>query len=80
MTEESPQTTAAPARPPRQCRCGHDSAHPLVHPEPKYTLLGWFLLLMGATPNPTHAVFRCSRCQQVLGATRDPAVLREFTT
>lgn len=80
MNAENPAPSAAPARPLRTCRCGHDRTHPQVHPEPKYTLMGWFLLLMGATPNPIHAVYRCARCHEVVGATRDPAVLKEFLT
>lgn len=64
---------------PTTCRCGHDLSHPSVHPEPKYTTGGWLLLLVGATPTPTHAVYSCSRCMQILGITRDPKVLREFS-
>lgn len=37
------------------------------------------MLLLGATPNPTHALYVCSRCSQVLGATKDPKILREFS-
>lgn len=75
-----PPEAAAGAAPLRTCRCGYDRNHPTVHPEPKYTLTGWFLLLMGATPNPRYAVYRCSRCHQTVGATKDPEVLKEFTT
>lgn len=63
----------------RKCRCGHDITHPMVHPDPKYSLGGWFLLLLGATPTPTHAVYQCGRCMETLGITRDPKVLREFS-
>jgi hypothetical protein len=64
---------------PKTCRCGHDISHPLVHPEPKYSAGGWVLLMLGATPSPIYAYYQCSRCQQVLGTTRDPKVLREFS-
>lgn len=64
---------------PNTCRCGHDRSHPLVHPEPKYSVAGWMLLMLGATAKPLHAVYVCSRCQQVLGITRDPKILREFS-
>lgn len=74
--ESAPPPAAEPAK--KTCRCGHSIGHPLVHPEPKYSFGGWLLLFMGATPQPLHAVFQCSRCQQVLGITRDPKVLREF--
>lgn len=67
-------------QPTRTCRCGFDRTHPQVHPEPKYSLMGWFMLLMGATPNPQYALYRCARCRQVIGGTKDPAVLKEFTT
>jgi hypothetical protein len=63
----------------RKCRCGHDIHNPLVHPDPKYSLGGWCLLLLGATPTPTHAIYRCSRCGEILARTRDPKVLREFS-
>lgn len=64
---------------PQTCRCGHDIKHPLVHPEPKYTTGGWLMLLLGATPNPTHAQYVCSRCSMILGVTKDPKILREFS-
>jgi hypothetical protein len=64
---------------PKTCRCGHDRSHPLVHPEPKYSLWGWFIQLVGATATPLRATFVCSRCNQVLGVTTDPKVLREFS-
>lgn len=64
---------------PQTCRCGHDLQHPLVHPEPKYTTAGWLMLLLGATPSPTHALYVCSRCSMILGMTKDPKILREFS-
>jgi hypothetical protein len=64
---------------PKTCRCGHDRSNPLVHPEPKYSFGGWLMLMLGATPTPKRAEFRCSRCQQVLGVTRDPKILKEFS-
>lgn len=64
---------------PKTCRCGHDRSNPLVHPEPKYSFGGWLLLMLGATPTPRYAEFTCSRCHRVLGMTRDPKVLKEFS-
>lgn len=64
---------------PSTCRCGHDKNHPMVHPEPKYTFGGWLLLMLGATPKPIYAIIQCSRCNQVLGMTRDPKILKEFS-
>ena len=63
----------------RKCRCGFDLTNPMVHPEPKYSFGGWLLLLFGATPTPIHALYKCGRCGQVLGMTRDPKVLKEFS-
>lgn len=63
----------------KTCRCGFDRTHPMIHPEPKYSFVGWLLLLCGATPKPLHAVYRCSRCQQIVGLTKDPKVLSEFS-
>lgn len=63
----------------RKCRCGHGITHPMVHPEPKFTVGGLLLLFMGASPTPTHAVYKCGRCLEVLGITRDPKVMREFS-
>ena len=37
------------------------------------------MLMLGATPMPRCAVFTCSRCQQVLGVTTDPQILKEFS-
>jgi hypothetical protein len=74
-----PTPTPATAAGDRKCRCGFSIGNVQVHPEPKYSTLGWMLLFLGATPNPRYAVYRCGRCNQVLGATKDPAVLKEFT-
>ena len=63
----------------RKFRCGYDISHPLVIPEPEYTAWGWFLLMMGATPKPKRALYRCERCNQVIATTRDESVLREFS-
>lgn len=81
MQTAPPQGQPGPTGPrqPKKCRCGHTIGHAQVHPEPKYSVFGWFLLLMGATPNPLYAVYRCGRCETALGATKDPAILKEFT-
>jgi hypothetical protein len=62
----------------RTCSCGHDVNHKLVLPEPVYSFWGHLLLILGATPTPLRAVFRCERCRQILGRTTDPQVLKEF--
>jgi hypothetical protein len=60
----------------RTCRCGYNRRHELVEEEPEYTLWGWLSLsMLGMTPQPDHIVFRCTRCRQSLGVTRDPAFL-----
>lgn len=61
-----------------KCPCGYEIGNPQVHPEPKYSLGGWLLLLCGATPTPRHAAYTCGRCGTVLGITRDPKILKEF--
>lgn len=63
----------------RKCRCGFDLSHPQITAEPKYSAWGWFLLLLGATPKPLRAVYRCKRCEQVLASTKDPTVLSRLT-
>ena len=78
-SDEMPSPAGPTARPEKRCRCGHDRRHPLVHSEPKYSFGGWLLLLFGATPTPTHAIYKCGRCQQVIGVTRDPKILKEFS-
>ena len=37
------------------------------------------MLLLGATPSPRYAQFVCSRCSMILGVTKDPKILREFS-
>lgn len=78
QTMPPPELPTEP-KPRKTCRCGHAIGHIHVHPEPKYSYFGWFLLLLGATPNPLYAVYRCGRCNQALGATKDPEILKEFT-
>lgn len=77
--DQAAAETPPQAQPKRTCKCGYAIGHPQVTPEPKYGVGGWFLLILGATPKPTHAVFRCHRCGTVLGYTRDDRVLREFS-
>ncbi len=63
----------------RTCRCGHTRSHPMVQPDPKYSLWGWLLLGLGATPRPIRVEYRCVRCQALFGATTDPAVLKKIS-
>lgn len=82
MADQDPPaqpTAAAPAKPERTCRCGYAIGHPQVSPEPRYGFGGWLLLLLGATPKPRHAIFKCHRCGTVLGYTRDERILKEFS-
>jgi len=60
----------------KKCACGHDRHAPEVAQEPEYTLWGWILLaVLGISAKPDHIVFRCTRCRQKLGISRDPALL-----
>ena len=65
------------AREPPRCRCGHDKKHPVVSPSAEYTVLGWFLTLMGISARPTAIKFVCRRCDEVVEKTTDPALMAE---
>jgi hypothetical protein len=68
----------SPAIPDLRCRCGFDRAHPMVEKEPKYSLLGWLVMMLGATPRPVQVAYRCTRCGRSLGTTRDPEILKNL--
>jgi hypothetical protein len=48
----------------------------MVSAEPRYDAKGWFWLIMGATPDPVHVVFKCRRCDQVIAESDDPEELK----
>ena len=58
-----------------RCHCGYGRGHHFVSEEAEYTTMGWALLIIGVTPQPTRVVFRCRRCDFVFGQTTDPRVL-----
>ncbi|HET6566547.1 MAG TPA: hypothetical protein VFG50_01195 [Rhodothermales bacterium] len=85
MNTHPPTHIAAGAshRPDRQpgeaahrCRCGHDRGHPLVQADPTFGFWSWFMLFNGASGTPKKLTYRCTRCGEVFGTTRDPKVLR----
>jgi hypothetical protein len=60
----------------KTCSCGHTRDHELVVHEPEYTLWGWILLSMfGISAKPDHIVFRCTKCREKLGVSRDKALI-----
>jgi hypothetical protein len=60
----------------KTCSCGYTRDHEMVEQEPEYSLWGWILLSMfGISAKPDHIVFRCTRCRQTLGVSRDPALI-----
>lgn len=62
----------------RKCACGHDRNHPEVQQEPEYTFIGWLMLsMLGMTPVPDRIAFRCIRCRQTIGFSRDPKLLHK---
>lgn len=62
----------------RKCACGHDRNHSEVQQEPEYTFIGWLMLsMLGMTPVPDRIAFRCIRCRQTLGFSRDPKLLHK---
>ena len=80
MADQEPPAEPTPAaKPERTCRCGYAIGHPQVSPEPRYGFGGWLLLLLGATPKPRYAIFKCHRCGTVLGYSRDERILKEFS-
>ncbi len=68
---------AAPARPVRQCKCGHGIDHTLVSPSGEYTFWGWCLILLGISAKPTAIRFQCRRCDQIVWRTTDPKIIAE---
>lgn len=57
------------------CSCGYRRTHYFVGGEAEYTVMGWALLIIGVTPQPTRVIFRCRRCDFVFGETTDSRVL-----
>lgn len=53
-----------------RCHCGHGRWHPRVSHEFKYNALGWFLLMMGATPEPVSMEWTCKVCGESLGTSK----------
>jgi hypothetical protein len=60
------------------CSCGHDRHHPDVDAIPSFGVWAWIMLLNGASGTPKKITYKCRRCGQVLGVTRDPRVLKTF--
>ncbi len=61
----------------KKCRCGYTRESPEVAQEPQYTLWGWILLtVLGISAKPDHIAFRCTKCREKLGVSRNPALLR----
>jgi hypothetical protein len=60
----------------KKCSCGHGRDAPEVAQEPEYTLWGWILLsVLGISAKPDHIVFRCTKCREKLGISRDPRLI-----
>ncbi len=62
----------------KRCRCGFELTHPLVAPELHFSAPKWLLLCLGATPYPTRVEYHCTKCDGVVGTTKDPAILHTF--
>lgn len=60
------------------CRCGHDRTHHTVDAEPRYGFWAWVKLLTGITAAPKEVTWRCRRCGEVLGRTRNPRELEAY--
>ena len=63
---------------PERCACGFKVEHPLVQPRLHFSPPKWILLCLGATPYPSRVDTVCTRCQTILGSTKDQAVLEKF--
>jgi hypothetical protein len=57
------------------CRCGHDKTHHMVSARGRYTIWGWFALLIGVTARPKRVEYWCRRCGERADVTTDPDVL-----
>ena len=62
-----------------RCRCGYGRWHFNVGTDAHYSVVGWFLLMMGATPEPTSIDFRCKKCGDSLGSSREMKDFRRAT-
>lgn len=60
----------------RACRCGHDRTSHMVSPSGEYTFLGWCLILVGISANPTAIRWSCRRCQEQVYRTTDPEIIK----
>jgi hypothetical protein len=61
---------------PRTCRCGHGRDHFMVGARGRYSLVGWFALLLGVTAEPQVVEYWCRRCGEKADETRDREVLK----
>jgi uncharacterized membrane protein YphA (DoxX/SURF4 family) len=55
----------------KMCSCGHDRNHVLVSPRPRYSLMGWIMLLMGTRVTPAEVQYQCRKCDEVFDRSRD---------
>lgn len=62
-------------REPPRCGCGHHREHPFVSPEPHYTALGWFFILLGVSWEPVFIAFVCRRCSDEVERIDDPRAM-----
>ncbi|HTJ82284.1 MAG TPA: hypothetical protein VL400_11235, partial [Polyangiaceae bacterium] len=60
-----------------KCKCGHDKTHPMVSPAGEYTTMGWVLILIGISAEPTAIKYVCRRCEGILERTTDKKVIAE---
>lgn len=68
----------ADGHPTRTCSCGHDRDHPRVFPQARYGFWGAAYFLTGITAPPREIIYRCGDCGEVIEATREQEVLRQF--
>lgn len=64
----------------KRCRCGYARGDGMVAEEPRYSFTGSMALLFGITAPPISLQYKCRKCGEVLGETRDPAELKRHHT
>lgn len=59
------------------CRCGFDRNHYRVTRDGKYSGIGWFLMSMGISVEPSSVSWRCRVCNERFDHSTDPMELRK---
>lgn len=62
----------------KTCSCGNNSLSDDTEAECKYSGVGWLLLFIGMSAQPTEVVFRCKKCGEIIESKTDEKTLKQY--